>query len=99
MNTFLLRVKISIHGGKHQDVILSPLTSKEAFLLISVEPEFLLTSPAAIAGEHFLLSKQDNNFSCKMDLHSLCLSSPNAFSSLKRLKPGLYPAKLKKKKL
>lgn len=33
-----------------------------------------------------------------MDLHSLYLSSPNAFSSLKRLKPGLYPAKLKKKK-
>lgn len=34
-----------------------------------------------------------------MDLHSLYLSPPNAFSSLKRLKPGLYPAKLKEKKM
>lgn len=55
-NTFLPRVKISVHGGKHQDVVLSPLTSKEAFLLISVEPEFLLRRPAAMAREYFLLS-------------------------------------------
>lgn len=50
---FFLRVKISIHGGKHHDVILSPLTSNEAFPLTSVELEFLLRSSEVTTGEYF----------------------------------------------
>lgn len=51
-NPFLPRVKISIHGGKHQDVTLSSLTLKKAFPLISVEIEILLRSPEDIIREY-----------------------------------------------
>lgn len=51
-NPFLPKTKISIHSGKHQDVILSPLTLKKAFPLISVEIEILLRSPEDMIREY-----------------------------------------------